>query len=71
MKDKPTVPPSQIVKEPAIPLRIPYTIIRWLVYSICFACLIIPFIQDTRQMMCGGMILGWFAGMLNALINKK
>lgn len=63
--------PASKKDEPGLPVKIPLSIVRWLAYSICFACLLIPFVQDTRQMMCGGLAFGWFAGLLNAIASKK
>lgn len=54
-----------------IPFSLPLSIVRWFFYSICFANLLIPFRLTPWQMVCGGLILGWFASQLNALINKK
>jgi hypothetical protein len=70
MKEKEPPTPNE-PKEPVIPIRIPMTIIRWLSYSICFFALLIPFNHTVWQWICGALILGWFAGMLNAIINKK
>lgn len=57
--------------EPGLPVKIPISIVRWLVYSAGFACLVIPFAVNYWQVVCGGLILGHFASQLNALINKK
>jgi hypothetical protein len=57
--------------EPGLPINIPFSIVRWIVYTICFAFLLIPFVNDRLQMICGGLILGWFASLLNAIANKK
>lgn len=72
MTQKPTPPPSQTIREePMLPIKIPMNIVRWLIYSACFFTLLIPFKHTTWQWICGALILGWFAGMLNAIINKK
>jgi hypothetical protein len=70
-EDKPNEGIQGGVQEPRLPISIPMSIIRWAVYTLMFTLLIIPFVQDTRQMICGGLILGHFASQLNALINKK
>lgn len=62
-----------IVKEPALP--IPWRVVRFVLYSFVFMLLLVPFIagapHDGARVVCGGIILGWFASQLNALINKK
>lgn len=58
-------------KEPRVPIMVPLSLLRWIVYSACFATLLIPFTKAPWQLACGGLILGWFAGQLNALIHKK
>ncbi len=70
MKDKEPPTPNE-PKEPAVPFQVPMSIIRCVAYSISFAALIIPFVEDTRQLICGGLILGWFAGLLNGIKNKS
>lgn len=59
--------------EPALP--IPWRVIRWVLYSFVFMLLLVPFVagsqHDGPKAVCGGIILGWFASQLNALINKK
>lgn len=57
--------------EPGLPVNIPFSIVRWFAYAICFSFLLIPFVNDRWQMLCGGLILGWFAGLLNSIANKK
>ncbi|HEX2682697.1 MAG TPA: hypothetical protein VHL77_02120 [Ferruginibacter sp.] len=69
MKDK-IIPPETEPKEPSLPLKVPMSIIRWLVYSIIFSLLVLPFVVGVWQVMCGGMILGFFAGLLNGIKNK-
>lgn len=63
------------VKEPTLPVFIPMRIVRWVLYSIAFGLLLLPFLAGTEhdgaKVVCGGTILGWFASQLNALINKK
>lgn len=54
-----------------IPFSLPLSVVRWFFYSICFGNLLIPFGLTPWQLICGGLILGWFASQLNALINKK
>lgn len=60
-------------KEPSLP--IPWRIVRFVLYSFVFMLLLIPFVSgsehDGAKAACGGVILGWFASQLNALINKK
>jgi hypothetical protein len=63
--------PKEEIKEPSLPVFIPMRIVRWVLYSAGFACLLMPFIQTYWQVACGGLILGHFASQLNALINKK
>lgn len=62
-------------KEPTLPVFIPMRIVRWILYSFIFMLLLAPFVQGLRhdgaKAACGGLILGWFASQLNALINKK
>jgi hypothetical protein len=58
-------------EEPGLPVNIPFSIVRWFAYAICFSFLLIPFVNERWQMLCGGLILGWFASQLNALIHKK
>jgi hypothetical protein len=62
---------KEVKKEPGLPVTIPLSIVRWVWYSVVFACLLIPFAASYWQEVCGGLILGWFASQLNALINKK
>lgn len=73
MTQKPIPPPSQTIKEETvIPLKAIVPIVRWIVYSFCFFLLLLPFFAPNgARCVCGGAILGWFAGMLNAIINKK
>lgn len=69
---KPKEPPTPNgVKEPGLPINVPLSIVRWIAYSICFAGLLIPMTKEPWQIANGGLILGWFASQLNALINKK
>jgi hypothetical protein len=60
--------------EPGLPVKIPLSIVRWVLYSFAFMLLLVPFIsgtvRDGAKAACGGMILGWFASQLNALIKK-
>lgn len=70
MKEK-EPPTHNEAKEPAIPLSTFVPIARWLMYSAAFFLLLIPFKHTVGQWICGALILGWFAGMLNAIINKK
>jgi hypothetical protein len=63
--------PKEQVKEPTLPVFIPMRVIRWLLYSIGFALLSVPFIKTDWQGVCAGLVLGHFASQLNALINKK
>lgn len=58
-------------KEPGLPVNIPLGIVRWVAYTICFSFLLIPFVTNRWQIICGGLILGWFAGLLNVIANKK
>lgn len=67
--DKPQFPEDR--KEPSLPVFIPMRIVRWLAYSLCFACLLIPMSTNLWHWVNGGLILGHFASQLNALINKK
>jgi hypothetical protein len=62
---------SKLNRGEGLPIKIPMNVIRWLVYSACFFTLLIPFNHTIWQWICGALILGWFAGMLNAIINKK
>jgi len=64
IEDKKTEP----VKEPVLP--VPMRVVRWVVYSAGFACLVTPFATNYWQAICGGLILGHFASQLNALIKK-
>lgn len=57
-------------KEPGLPVNIPLSWLRWLIYSAGFACLLAPFNCTIWQLVCGGLILGHFASQLNALIKK-
>lgn len=41
--------------------------VRWLIYSIIFSTLLIPFCSDNWQIVTGGIILGFFAGLLNEI----
>jgi hypothetical protein len=70
MKDKPTKE-EQAERVPTIPVHVPMNIVRWMVYSGCFFLLLWPFFLPRGQWICGAMILGWFAGLLNAIANKK
>lgn len=70
MKDRVDTPAPE-PKDPTLPIKIPMTLVRWLVYSVCFFLLLTPFRHTVAQWICGALILGWFAGMLNAIINKK
>lgn len=54
-----------------VKVNVPVSILRWLAYSFCFACLLIPMTRHPWQIANGGFILGWFASQLNALIHKK
>jgi hypothetical protein len=63
--------PKEEVKEPSLPVFIPMRIVRWVFYSVLFACALIPFAASYWQDTCGALILGHFASQLNALINKK
>jgi hypothetical protein len=67
--------PKEEVKEPTLPVFIPMRIVRWILYSFIFMLLLVPFVQGLRydgaKAACGGLIMGWFASQLNALINKK
>lgn len=71
--DKPQFPEDR--KEPTLPVFIPMRIVRWIMYSIAFGLLLLPFLAGTERdgvkVVCGGTILGWFASQFNALINKK
>jgi hypothetical protein len=62
-------------KEPSLPVFIPMRMVRWVLYSFVFMLLLVPFVSGLRydgaKAACGGMVLGWFASQLNALINKK
>lgn len=76
MDGKPKEPPTpNSVKEPSLPVKIPMSIVRWVCYSFIFMLLILPFVagleRDGSKAVCGGLILGWFASQLNAIINKK
>jgi len=72
MKDRPETPaPVSEAKEPAIPIKVPMSLVRWVLYSVCFFLLLTPFEHTVAQWVCGALILGWFAGQLNAIINKK
>ncbi len=42
-------------------------LMRWAVYSVVFAVLLIPFTLPIMQNIAGGMILGFFAGSLNRI----
>jgi hypothetical protein len=61
--------------EPGLPVKIPLSIIRWILYSFAFMLLTVPFVSgsehDGAKAACGGMILGWFGSLLNAIANKK
>jgi F0F1-type ATP synthase assembly protein I len=37
------------------------------IYTIFFGLLLIPFVTTVMQAICGGLILGFFAGLLNDL----
>jgi len=57
--------------EPGLPVKIPLSIVRWVAYSTAFWVLLTPFLfPKIWQHICGGLILGWFASQLNALIKK-
>jgi hypothetical protein len=58
--------------EPGLPVKIPISIVRWLVYSGFMIVLLGPFIDYIGPYCCltGGLILGHFASQLNALIKK-
>jgi hypothetical protein len=73
MKDRPITPEpeSKEAKEPMIPLSTFTPLFRWLMYGAVFFILLIPFPHTVAQWVCGALILGWFAGQLNAIINKK
>lgn len=49
-------------------------LIQWLVYSVMFMILLTPFTGITLQTLTGGIILGFFGGILNdirsRLLNK-
>lgn len=48
--------------------------ISWLIYSIGAYILLIPFFKITLKTLCGSIIIGFFAMLLNTiiqLINKK
>lgn len=73
MKPKDPRTPNE-PKEPAIPVKVPVSVARWLLYDICFLVLLLPFRMAPLthwQWVCGAMILGWFAGLLNAIAYKK
>jgi hypothetical protein len=57
--------------EPGLPVKIPLSIVRWLIYSVCFFVFLTPFEHTIGQWACGAIIIGWFAGQLNAIANKK
>lgn len=57
--------------EPGLPVKIPLSIVRWLAYSFCFACLLTPIFLNEAKQICGGLIIGWFASLLNAIASKK
>jgi hypothetical protein len=61
--------------EPGLPVKIPLSIIRWLLYSFAFMLLLTPIVSGTNhdgpKAACGGLILGWFASLLNAIASKK
>jgi len=67
--DKPTK------SEPGLPVKIPMSIIRWILYSFVFMLLLVPFVSGTDhdgpKAASGGLMLGWFASLLNAIANKK
>lgn len=66
-KELPT--PNQ-TKDPGLPIHVPLSWLRWFCYSVVFAVLLIPFLVNIWQLMCGALILGQFASQLNALIKK-
>lgn len=73
MKHREDTPPPE-TKENGAPITLPMTLIRWIIYSIVFWGLLSPFFLNRMtvgEWICGALILGWFAGMLNAIINKK
>ncbi len=64
--------PKEQIKEPALPVMVPLSVVRWFAYSAAFIILLRPFLYPQWwQNISGGLILGWFASQLNALINKK
>lgn len=66
---------TEVKDEPGLPVKIPLSIIRWLLYSLTFMLLLVPFVSgaanDGPKAVCGGLILGWFASLLNAIASKK
>ncbi len=45
-------------------------LIQWLIYSIIFSILLIPFTDFTVKTLSLGIILGFFAGILNDIRTK-
>lgn len=70
MKSKEPPTPNDVKNEPVLPVGVPMSIIRWLVYSLLFWLLLLAFPLTPWQRVCGALILGWFAGLLNAIKNK-
>ena len=49
-----------------------YYIARWIIYSMIMWVLLMPFHTSTHtesQHICGALILGFFAGLLNEIVN--
>lgn len=53
-----------------VPMKDVVNIIRWLTYALCFGLLLLPFHLNIWQNLCGALILGWFASLLNGIKNE-
>ena len=45
-------------------------LIQWICYSLMFMILLIPFLGITLKLLSGGIILGFFGGILNNIRTK-
>jgi len=62
---------KDVKKEPALPVQIPLSILRWILYSIFMFLLLLPVPLTLLQAVCMSLLLGHFSGQLNALRAKS
>ena len=61
---------EQINKQPMTEKNLTKNLSQWAIYSLIFMILLIPFTEITLKTLTGGIILGFFAGILNAINSK-